>query len=164
MDVKQCSGPCGLKKPKTDFNRKGRKSNGELRWQPYCRVCSAASSRAYYARNREQHKKVTTARTRKAYERNRAYVFDYLIAHPCIECGRTNPVTLDFDHRDPNTKDKTIAEMIKAPCSLSRLKTEIDKCDVLCASCHRIKTAKEQNWYSHRRWENQATLAKQPAT
>lgn len=30
---------------------------------------------------------------------------------------------------------------------LENLMAEIEKCDILCANCHRIKTAKQLGWY-----------------
>jgi hypothetical protein len=58
----------------------------------------------------------------------------------CIECGyKKHPVALDFDHIDPTKKEFTIG-VSYASVSLKRLYKEIDKCQVLCANCHRIKT------------------------
>lgn len=58
----------------------------------------------------------------------------------CIECGyKEHSVALDFDHIDPATKEFTIGTAYTS-VSLKRLYKEIDKCQVLCANCHRIKT------------------------
>lgn len=53
----------------------------------------------------------------------------------CKKCGEKKFYLLDFHHRNPDEKDFTIAEKIRIP--LDKLKKEIDKCDVLCANCHR---------------------------
>jgi hypothetical protein len=42
---------------------------------------------------------------------------------------------LDLHHRDPTTKRFTIGR--GRSWSLQNLLTEIEKCDVLCANCHR---------------------------
>jgi predicted HNH restriction endonuclease len=39
----------------------------------------------------------------------------------------------DFHHTDPMTKDFTISEAT----SWARAKPELDKCELLCANCHR---------------------------
>ena len=45
---------------------------------------------------------------------------------------------MDFDHRDPSKKSFTISRaMLK---SRQALLTEVAKCDVVCANCHRLRT------------------------
>ena len=46
---------------------------------------------------------------------------------------------MDFDHRDPTTKDFEVGSGIRA-YSLERCLEEMAKCDVVCAVCHRIRT------------------------
>lgn len=58
----------------------------------------------------------------------------------CVECGYNEHFcALDFDHIDPSQKEFTIGTSYTS-VSLERLYKEIDKCQVLCANCHRIKT------------------------
>ena len=47
---------------------------------------------------------------------------------------------MDFDHIDPNNKRYTVAQ--SGTCSNVTLLEEISKCDIVCANCHRIRTAK----------------------
>jgi hypothetical protein len=54
-------------------------------------------------------------------------------------CGyKEHHVALDFDHLDPSTKVRDIAKMHTT--NIKNLMKEIEKCQVLCANCHRIKT------------------------
>ncbi|MFA6022894.1 MAG: hypothetical protein WC781_02280 [Candidatus Pacearchaeota archaeon] len=55
----------------------------------------------------------------------------------CMKCGYSKyPEVLEFHHRNPLQKDFNISR--KGHCrSWSRVKTEIEKCDLLCANCHR---------------------------
>ena len=63
---------------------------------------------------------------------------------PCADCGnRFPPCVMDFDHRDKKIKFKNISQMLVE--SLSRIKLEIKKCDIVCANCHRIRTWKRKN-------------------
>jgi hypothetical protein len=55
----------------------------------------------------------------------------------CIMCKNTDFRVLDFHHRDPYTKVNRVSDMINN-CSKSKILTEIQKCDCLCANCHRI--------------------------
>ena len=58
---------------------------------------------------------------------------------PCMDCGGSFPaICMDFDHRPGTQKRRPIAAMRAG--SLSRLKREISKCDLVCANCHRIRT------------------------
>ena len=70
---------------------------------------------------------------------------NYLKEHPCINCGESDPVVLDFDRLQD--KKYNVSEMIGA-FGLKSVIKEINKCQVLCANCHRRKTAKDQNWYN----------------
>ncbi len=44
----------------------------------------------------------------------------------------------DFHHRDPTTKTANIAAMIRDGLGWQIIKTELDKCDLLCCLCHRL--------------------------
>lgn len=57
---------------------------------------------------------------------------------PCADCGGVfPPCAMDFDHRDPDLKSFGIGP---ATTSLALILAEIEKCDVVCANCHRIRT------------------------
>lgn len=64
-------------------------------------------------------------------------VRDIKLARGCKDCGYCgHPDALEFDHlRD---KKFTIAEGRR---NVDKLLEEIEKCEVVCANCHRIRTA-----------------------
>ncbi len=65
-------------------------------------------------------------------------------ASPCKDCGKTfPPYVMDFDHRDPSTKEFDVATAHRHGLSLERILAEIAKCDVICSNCHRIRTHKD---------------------
>jgi hypothetical protein len=56
----------------------------------------------------------------------------------CVDCEFIgHPVAYDFDHRDPKKKEFKISG--KYIYRWSELKKELDKCELRCARCHRIK-------------------------
>lgn len=58
----------------------------------------------------------------------------------CVDCGyRKHPHALHFDHVQ-GRKSFAIAEMCRS--SWERVLREIAKCEVRCANCHAVKTAK----------------------
>lgn len=81
---------------------------------------------------------------RKVQEKRRA-VYLYLLEHPCVDCGESDPVVLEFDH--VGEKKAEIGKMISYSCRLDLIFEEISKCEVRCANCHKRKTAKDRGWY-----------------
>jgi tRNA G46 methylase TrmB len=62
----------------------------------------------------------------------------------CVVCGfDKHPKAIDFHHRDPTTKVFGIGKFINGrQCNEENQKVvleEIEKCDCLCANCHRIE-------------------------
>jgi len=62
------------------------------------------------------------------------------LARGCTDCGyNAHPAALDFDHRDPASKTDDIGKMY-GRATTDRIYAEVNKCDVRCANCHRVKT------------------------
>lgn len=69
----------------------------------------------------------------KAYLRSRR-------AAPCMDCGVLYPwYVMEFDHAR-GTKRNDVAKLAHAPVSMATLLTELAKCDLVCANCHRGRT------------------------
>jgi len=61
-------------------------------------------------------------------------------SRPCIDCGHSfPPECMDFDHVR-GEKIMPVSRLSKDWRSLKLLLEEIEKCDVVCANCHRIRT------------------------
>lgn len=71
------------------------------------------------------------------------YVEAYLTAHPCVDCGESDPIVLQFDHVR-GVKVNDIRGLRRIGVGLKALMDEITKCDVRCANCHQRKTTLEQ--------------------
>lgn len=61
------------------------------------------------------------------------YIIRYLLGHPCVECKESDIRVLEFHHRDPRKKKFNIS----VNHTVSQIKKEIAKCDVLCSNCHK---------------------------
>jgi hypothetical protein len=67
-----------------------------------------------------------------------------LATHPCVDCGESDPVVLEFDHRDPAAKSFSIGDALGKTWQWEKIAAEIAKCDVRCANCHRRRTARQR--------------------
>ena len=135
---------CKQEKELTEFNKnKCKKDN----LNTLCRECSKKHSKKYYKENFEKHKGVTKERRDRNRDINRNKLISYLLIHPCIDCGETDPIVLQFDHQ----KDKSfnISQKVCNGYSWKIITDEIKKCEVRCANCHLKKTAKQFNWYKY---------------
>lgn len=75
---------------------------------------------------------------RERYKRRKAendtLISDALLVG-CAFCGETDPVVLDFHHRNPAEKKENVKSM--SDRTDAKVRAEIAKCVVLCANCHR---------------------------
>ena len=71
-------------------------------------------------------------------KRKRAFI-DKFKEVPCADCGiQYPPYVMDFDHLPEYEKEIQIGKHVHY--SVERLLAEIEKCDVVCSNCHRIRT------------------------
>lgn len=61
---------------------------------------------------------------------------NHLTTHPCVDCGETNALFLEFDHKEPNKKIMGIPQAVYK-MGFDRFKEEINKCDIRCANDHK---------------------------
>ena len=64
----------------------------------------------------------------------------------CAKCGFSDIRALDWHHLDPNEKVNSISEMVRDRVSMDKLQAELDKCELICANCHRIEEQRLGNW------------------
>ena len=105
------------------------------------------SARRHYQKHKDRIKQRAILHRAKSKKRNARFVRDYLLRHPCIDCGETDPIVLHFDHVR-GKKEGNISKGVHTAWSLEKLALEIEKCEVRCANCHLRKTAKEFDWYA----------------
>ena len=114
--------------------------------QNICRDCQKRKSKEHYYANKESY----IARNKKRAKHKQEYVINYLENNPCVDCGEQNIICLEFDHINRDEKSFTIGAYMGNDIRFdSKIKEEIDKCEVRCSNCHRIKTAKEVNSYRY---------------
>lgn len=91
------------------------------------------------------------ANNKKYREANMQRLYLYLIQHPCTDCGETNPEVLEFDHLPGFEKRFEIGRAVTASTrSWTLILTEIAKCEVVCANCHRKRSNRRSGNYRFR--------------
>lgn len=137
--LKRCSVCKKLKDPEDPedgFNRNKARKDG---FQTHCRSCSHRKFRRYYEKNIEEHRKTCTAIHKRHAGENKQRILEYLLSHPCVDCGETDPVVLEFDHVR-GVKSSNVVKLAHGGYSWSRIEKEIGKCEIRCANCHRRRT------------------------
>lgn len=114
--TKHCAS-CDKTKPVSGFGRNARRRDG---LQVYCRECRIRMSRESYRKNPDRQLALNQA----VKLRNKKKAFDYLMKHPCVDCGLNDPVLLTFDHVN-GKKESDIARMIDSCLSWERIMAEI---------------------------------------
>jgi len=103
------------------------------------------ASRRHYAKHRERVIAKAKVNSKVAKSRIRAYINNHLKANPCVDCGETDIVVLEFDHIGDD-KHFSISDATRHGYSITKIKNEIAKCEVRCANCHRKKTYERGGW------------------
>lgn len=119
-----------------------------------CLVCWGIHY-AHLCKSVEHHREKKRKESDRARNRNREYVYKVLSESCCLDCGYSNWLALQFDHRDPIKKVTDVCILMNMGVALGRLKVEIEKCDVVCANCHTIRTMKVNNSWRIRTNESQ---------
>jgi len=106
-----------------------------------CLICSNKTG--------STRKRCDTCNTKIRRYRAKKYAVEYL-GGKCVRCGWVgNLSAFDFHHKDPSIKEFTPSAGYLANQSWSKVKEELDKCELLCAICHRLE---------HNDYENEVFL------
>ena len=130
--MKKCP-KCKHEKPLTEFYPRN-KQKPELGVGGHCKKCHNLSGRNRYKRN------PTPVLIRTKQRRNeRIVLINRAKDKPCMDCGIQYPhYVMEFDHA---AKNKCFNIGNGRNCySLIKLQEEIEKCEVVCANCHRERT------------------------
>lgn len=140
MTKKNCT-KCGNLHPLKQFSFKNKRKGTRA---SVCKICHVTYLREHYQKKKEMYLKNGRKQNLKLRADNTTKLIGYLQQHPCIDCGESDPIVLEFDHVR-GEKDKPISYMIHHH-AWQQVKREIKKCDVRCANCHIRKTAKDLHW------------------
>jgi hypothetical protein len=125
----KCCNKCKQLKPLSEYTRQSNKKDGLNR---SCRTCTRAWVKGHYDRNRA----VYMAKAKRQRER----LIEWMRIRkeqPCVDCNQSYPYyVMDFDHR--HSKKLNLGNFRRY--GRQQVLAEIDKCDLVCANCHRFRT------------------------
>lgn len=85
----------------------------------------------------DQCKACKSIKGKKIYQRGLAFTDGYKTA-PCADCHKIfDPISMDFDHVR-GEKINGVSQLLMK--SLEVIWAEIQKCEIVCANCHRVRT------------------------
>lgn len=83
-----------------------------------------------------------TEYNRQYYYKRRAKIIEFM-GGVCNLCGSTHELEFDHINRDEKAFD------IRDNLTLNSILDELQKCQLLCSDCHRLKTANENRGFTH---------------
>ncbi len=88
-------------------------------------------------------KKYKLQKVKESYARKRIYIYAYKKEKGCVICEEKDPIVLDLHHKVGTEKNKKLKFGIGRQnrtfeyLAWKEIDKELDKCEVLCANCHR---------------------------
>lgn len=140
MKTKICT-KCHEEKQISEFAFKSKKANLH---HARCKPCVKENFDKYYLENKERVITRIKTSNKKCKDKLRKIVRDHLSKNPCVDCGESDIIVLEFDHVR-GTKLHNISNMVQQGHGLNALLEEMAKCEVRCANCHRRQTYKRRN-------------------
>ena len=136
---------CKIKKEDEEFVLKCRETGKR---QVKCRECSKKYAQEHYKKNKPYYIKRARIFNDNQVIRNRQLLYDYLKSKKCVDCGNNDVRVLEFDHKSGLDKRDNVGNMLYR-YSWKTVMKEIEKCEIRCANCHRIKTAIQFDWFKN---------------
>lgn len=126
---------CNLVKAVDSFaaGKKGTRRN-------ICKLCRNIYQQQYYKENAAIHI-ARVGKRNKTIRQKHAALIDAYKRKPCLDCKQIFPTyVMDFDH--VRGEKKYLVSKLRSWHYVNEetIKTEIEKCDIVCANCHRIRT------------------------
>lgn len=144
--LKRCS-KCKVEKEYKEFHKRG-DSNGI---RSKCKECY--NRETYERQLKNPNIKQITKKSRRKRYLNKKNLLINAKQVPCADCLITYPhYILEFDHKDVKTKLFSVSQF--GPYDTNEIKNEIDKCEIVCGNCHRMRTQKQFQYTKNKRRKN----------
>ena len=139
---------CLVEKDEDEYFVKDKRT-GRLHTQ--CKSCYKEHRQTYhvehYRKYGDQYRARAKARRTLVRRELQARLIEYMRDKSCIRCGEADIRVLEFDHIDPTTKRLSIARALTYGKPWEYISEEMQKCQILCANCHKKRTAAQYGWF-----------------
>lgn len=105
-----------------------------------CKSCRKNSDKRYYKIHNTKRKLQVQQRIRRLRQWFALLKTDKV----CGLCKENHIACLDFHHKDKTKKIMDLSDVVNAGWGEKKILLEIDKCDIICANCHRKLHWKER--------------------
>jgi hypothetical protein len=124
---------CRQEKDQSQFHKK------KSALAPRCKPCTTAYRARLYRAQPQEKRDALVAKAVASRKTFQERVQRYKESHPCVDCGgRFHFVAMDFDHTSDDKSDSV--SRMTGHGSWKRVLAEIEKCDLVCSNCHRVRT------------------------
>lgn len=131
MEVTKTCSQCNKTKSVDNFHKNKSRSDGR---QGVCKECRVTYVKQHYETNRVAY----IARSKVCNDKHKRW-FEELKNKPCIDCQRSFHFSqMDFDHLE--NKEMNLSDMIRRGFGKKKILKEVEKCELVCANCHRLRT------------------------
>lgn len=131
--IKQCN-QCKRFLPTEDFQLRKDSKDG---FRGQCKYCRSKNTVEWYRNN----PKARIKRDENRRKNIREWMDEIKSSNPCSDCKKIfPPCVMDWDHLPGSIKTKPIAVLVKNRISKTTIMKELEKCELVCANCHRIRT------------------------
>lgn len=132
---------CKATKALSEYNNWKKAKDG---LQPRCRDCQREYQRELYRKSPRRRKQIRDVDAKRRIKM-RQDMIEILSEKSCMDCGNKDWRVLEFDHVR-GEKHFNVSDGMAKGYGWKRILQEIDKCEVVCANCHKIRTASRGGW------------------
>lgn len=141
--MKTCN-TCHISKPETEFAIKRTKKNWSKQYNSICKICHNNKAREKYKTSPSEFRQKIYTQVKTNRNKYRTQMLEFLQTQQCADCWISDARVLEFDHLS-NKKFNIGNKVPSTP--LHTLMNEIQKCEIVCCNCHRIRTLNRCNSY-----------------
>ena len=121
--------------------------------QGKCKICTRKyHNEVWYPKRKVKRAKHINLRKKELKKKNYLRIVKNYFAKGCVDCGEKDSRVLEFDHVRGIKKKlegrRGVMGLVSQGYTWKTIKKEIDKCEVRCRNCHKIRTYKQFNYYS----------------
>jgi hypothetical protein len=75
-------------------------------------------------------------------------LWQYLLEHPCVDCGERDPLVLDFDRVGRANQRHDLNRMVRRGFAWRTVLAEVTRREVRCANCQRRRILVQPAWFT----------------